>query len=84
MPIPQEVAPVEESKITELMQEETAKKADAPQVIAADADLQPFGDFDIGDVFPAQKIAKLLDQRAFKVSWSPWGKLWMCFLMWLL
>ena len=47
MPIPQEVAPVEESKITELMQEETAKKADAPQVIAADADLQPIGDFDI-------------------------------------
>ena len=34
-PIPQEVATVEESKITELMHEETAQKEDAPQFIVA-------------------------------------------------
>ena len=37
-PIPQEVATVEESKITELMHEETAHKEDAPQFIVAAAE----------------------------------------------
>ena len=36
-PMLQEVAPAEESKITEFMHEETAQKEDARQVIAAAA-----------------------------------------------